>query len=56
MISLNKNDRLRLIDCDDTIQTAVHDTLVALAGDSYIQNEGENLGTYEFKLDGGWNF
>lgn len=55
MISLNKNDRMRLIDCGDAVQTAVHDTLIALGGDGYIQDEGESLGTYEFKLAGEWN-
>ena len=68
MVSLNENDRLRLIDCDKETRKGlccrrwklseipspldVKKAIVDARGADQIQKEGEEYGTYEFKLKG----
>ena len=53
MISLNKNDRLRLINCNEMIDS-IRETIKTNYGE--LQREADKYGSWEFKLTGyPWN-
>uniref|UniRef100_A0A914UUV2 DUF2971 domain-containing protein n=1 Tax=Plectus sambesii TaxID=2011161 RepID=A0A914UUV2_9BILA len=52
MISLNNNDRLRLIDCDEKMPARFRKCIDTHWGKGLIQREGQFHGAYEFKFKG----
>lgn len=52
MISLNNNDRLRLIDCENKMPALIRECIDTHWGKGLIQREGEFNGAYEFKFKG----